>query len=69
MALFIKGILVFAFLLIVISLGRALFFLVHDRSGSNRSVTALTWRLGLSVLLLIILFIAFSLGWITPHPL
>jgi cytochrome bd-type quinol oxidase subunit 2 len=52
---------------IVLSLGSALFHLVHDRSGSTKMVRALTLRVGLSVGLFVLLFIAWSMGLIQPH--
>jgi hypothetical protein len=53
--------------LILYSLGSGLFFLTRDRSRSDRVVKALTWRICLSILLFILLFIGFGLGWIVPH--
>lgn len=61
-------IVVFLFL-ILYALGSGLYFLVREKDDSDRMVKALTWRIGLSLLLFILLFIAFFLGWITPHPL
>lgn len=55
-------------ILILYSLGSGLYYLVHDKEG-DRVVKALTWRIALSLLLFILLFIAFSLGWIAPHGL
>ncbi len=49
------------------ALGSALYYLVSDKGDSTRIVKALTWRIGLSVVLFILLFIGFALGWITPH--
>jgi Protein of unknown function (DUF2909) len=40
---------------ILISLGAGLYFLVHDRGRSERTVISLTIRVALSVLLLILL--------------
>lgn len=68
MTLIIKAIVVLIFIFILISLGSALFFLVRDTNESERIVKALTWRIGLSLFLFILLFIAFALGWIAPHP-
>lgn len=42
-------------LLIVASLGSALYFLLSDKSGSKRTVKALTFRIGLSILLFVLL--------------
>lgn len=44
-----------ALLGILISLGAGLYFLVHDRGRSERTVISLTIRVALSVLLLILL--------------
>ena len=52
---------------IVASLMSGLFFLVKDDSKSKRLVTSLTFRVSLSILLFISLFIGFMLGWIQPH--
>lgn len=54
-------------LIILFALGSSLFFLVRDEGKSNRTVKALTWRIGLSLILFLFLFLAFSLGWIKPH--
>ena len=53
-----------ALLLIVASLGSALFFVLHDRGGSNRAVKALAVRVGLSMVLFLFLMAGFYLGWI-----
>jgi Protein of unknown function (DUF2909) len=54
--------------LILISLGRALFHLSSSKPGDSRKlVKALTWRVGLSVLLFVLLLVAFALGWIEPQ--
>jgi hypothetical protein len=53
-----------ALLLIVASLGSALFFVLQDRSGSNRAVKALAVRVGLSVVLFLFLMAGFYFGFI-----
>ena len=53
-----------AFILILLSLGSALFYLMRDKGTSNRTVKALALRVGFSVALLIFLIIAHQLGWI-----
>jgi len=50
--------------LIVASLGSALFFVFQDRSGSKRAVTALAIRVGLSMGLFLLLMAAYYFGWI-----
>ncbi len=52
---------------IVASLATGLFYLVKDGSQSKRMVNALTLRVALSVLLFILLFVAWKGGLITPH--
>ena len=44
--------------MILLSLGSALFFLFADRSGSDRTARALTGRVGLSLLLFALLMAA-----------
>lgn len=55
------------FLLVLASLGSALFFMIKDKGQSNRTAKALTWRIGLSVLAFIMLWVAYAAGWIQPH--
>ncbi|MBK7765399.1 MAG: twin transmembrane helix small protein [Sulfuritalea sp.] len=50
---------------IVASLGSALFFVYRDRGqGKTRAVKALTVRVGLSLVLFLLLMVAYRLGWI-----
>jgi hypothetical protein len=55
-----------AFLLIIGSLGSALFFLMRDKGKSNRTVHALALRVGLSISLFLLLLAAHYMGWIQP---
>jgi small neutral amino acid transporter SnatA (MarC family) len=63
----IKFIIVLCLLIIITSLGSALYYLLMDRGKSDRVVKALSWRIGLSLLLFFLLIGAYYLGWITPH--
>ena len=58
-----------AFLLIIASLGSALFYLMRDKGHSNNTVKALALRVGLSIALFISLLIAHWLGWIETSGL
>ncbi len=58
-----------AFVLILGSLASALFFLMKDKSKSNRTVNALTVRVGLSITLFLLILLSYKLGWITPTGL
>lgn len=42
-------------------------FLVKDPSSSKRTVKALSWRVGLQVALILVLIVAFFMGWLQPH--
>ena len=60
-------ILIFVFLIsILYSLGSALVFLVRDHGEGDRMVRRLTWRIGLSMVLILFLWGAYQLGWIEP---
>ena len=62
-----KVIVILVMIVILFSLGSGLLFLVRDKGTGNRTVKALTWRIGLSICLFIALLIGFSLGLIQPH--
>ena len=53
--------------LILLSLGSALYYLIKDRGGSNRTVKALTWRVALSITLFVLLMLGFHFGFITSN--
>jgi hypothetical protein len=65
----IKIILIAVFLIIIASLGSALYHLVKfkDDTTSTKTVRALTFRVGLSVLLFIVVCIFLATGIIKPH--
>ena len=55
-------------LLIIASLGKALFHLSSSAPGnSGKLVQALSWRIGLSVFLFVLLLVAYTQGWIQPQ--
>jgi hypothetical protein len=64
----IKYLIVAVLIAIVISLGSGLYFLLTDKGGSKRMVNSLTVRIGLSVALFVLLFIAWYFDLIQPHP-
>jgi hypothetical protein len=55
-----------AFVLIIGSLASALVFLMRDKGRSNRTVQALAFRVGFSILLFVLILVANRLGWIQP---
>jgi len=61
-------ILIILFLLTILySLGSSLIFLVKDHGEGNRTVNRLSWRIGLSLVLFLFLWVAYQLGWIEPN--
>jgi hypothetical protein len=50
--------------LIIASMGSALYFLLSDKSGSQRTAKALTTRIGLSILLFVLLMLGYYFGFI-----
>jgi Protein of unknown function (DUF2909) len=63
-----KYLVVVILLLILISLGKALFHLSSSKpADSGKMVKALAWRVGLSVFLFVLLLVAYSQGWIAPQ--
>ena len=55
-----------AFLLIFISLGSALIYMMKDKGKSNRTVKALAFRVGFSIALFVLILIANHFGLIQP---
>lgn len=55
------------FIVIVYNLGAGLFYMMSDKGTTNRTVKALTWRIGLSVLLILLIIAGILTGIIKPH--
>jgi len=64
-----KFIIILFLLVIVGSLGSALFYLVRDKGSSTRTVKALTIRIGLSVTLFVLLMLGYYFGLIPKQGL
>jgi len=65
-----KTLLIVAFLLVILwNLGAGLYYLLVDRGQSKRTVNALTWRIGLSVGLILLVILGIYTGVIKPHGL
>jgi FtsH-binding integral membrane protein len=59
---------VIAFIVLILaSLFSGLFFLIRDQGRSKRTVKALTWRVGLSLALFLLLLAGYYYGLIKPH--
>jgi predicted acyltransferase len=59
--------LVIVFLVVIFELGQALYFMMTDRSGSNRTAWALTRRVLFSALLIILVIVGIATGVLHPH--
>lgn len=59
-----------AFLLVIVyNLGAGLYFMMTDKGQTDRTLKALTWRIGLSVLLILLVILGIWTGVIKPHGL
>lgn len=54
---------------ILFFLGSGLIHLVRHKGNGTKMVKSLTWRIGLSIGLFILLFIGFAAGLIQPHSI
>jgi len=61
--LFIIGVMI----VILYCLGSGLVYLVKDMGNGRRTVKALTWRIGISFSLFLLLMLGFMTGILVPH--
>jgi len=61
-----KWIIPVALLLIIASLGSALYYMMKDRGNSSRMVHSLMLRIGLSIALFLGILLAYHFGYIQP---
>lgn len=63
-----QKLLIIAFLIVILwNLGAGLYYLLVDKGQSKRTVNALTRRIGLSVLLILLVALGIYTGVIKPH--
>ena len=63
-----KTLLIVAFLVVILwNLGAGLYYMLVDKGTTKRTVNALTKRIALSVVLILLVALAIYMGWITPH--
>jgi hypothetical protein len=53
--------------LIVYNLGAGLFYMITDKGTTDRTVKALTWRIGLSIALIAMVSLGIATGIVQPH--
>ena len=62
----VKAVIIIFLFTILYSLGSSFYFMVKDKGEGDRTLKRLMWRIGLSLLLLVIIYIMFLAGWIEP---
>ena len=61
---------IIAFLVVIVyNLGAGLYYMMVDKGENDRMVRSLTWRIGLSVVLILIIALGIWTGWIKPHDI
>lgn len=67
LALLSKILIIGVFLAILYTLASSFYFLVKDQGEGDRTVRRLSWRVGLSLGLVVLLWVAFQFGIIEPQ--
>ena len=62
--MFVKAIIIISLLIILSTLGSSFYFMVKDKGEGDRALKRLMWRIGLSNLLLGLIYVMFQAGWI-----
>jgi succinate dehydrogenase/fumarate reductase cytochrome b subunit len=64
----VQKLLIIAFLILILwNLGAGLYYMMVDKGQTDRTVKALTWRIGLSVALILLVVAGIFTGVIKPH--
>ena len=62
-----KVIIILFIVLILYNLGAGLYYMIVDKGQTKRTVNALTWRVGFSIALIVLVVLGILTGVITPH--
>ena len=62
----VKAVIIIFLLTVLYTLGSSFYFMVKDKGEGDRTLKRLMWRIGLSILLLLLLYVMYLLGWIEP---
>ncbi len=62
-----KLLIIAVLILILWNLGAGLYYMIVDKGRTNRTVKSLTWRIGLSVGLILLVIAGIATGFIKPH--
>jgi hypothetical protein len=60
----VKAVIIVFLVVILYSLGSAFVFMVRDKGRGERALHSLMWRIGLSLFLLLLIYVMYQLGWI-----
>jgi succinate dehydrogenase/fumarate reductase cytochrome b subunit len=64
----VQKLLIIAFLILIVwNLGAGLYYMMVDKGKTERTVKSLTWRIGLSVALILLVVAGIFAGVIKPH--
>jgi putative copper export protein len=64
----VQTLIIVAFLILILwNLGAGLYYMMVDKGQTNRTVKSLTWRIGLSVALILLVILGIFTGVIKPH--
>lgn len=66
-AMIIKILIILFLLTILYSLASSFFFLVWDKGQGDRTIRRLTWRIGLSLVLFVLMWGAHQMGWLDAN--
>ena len=63
-----QKLLIIAFLIVILwNLGAGLYYMMVDKGTTNRTVRSLSWRIGISVALILLVALGIYTGVIKPH--
>ena len=63
-----QKLLIIGFLIVILwNLGAGLYYMMVDKGTTDRTVRSLTWRIGISVALILLVAIGIYPGYIKPH--
>jgi hypothetical protein len=63
-----EKLLIIAFIIVILwNLGAGLYYMMVDKGKTDRTVKSLTWRIGLSLLLIALVIAGILTGVIKPH--
>lgn len=61
-----KAVILMFLFIIIVTLGTSFYSLMVDKADSTRTVNRLTWRIALSLLLMLLMYGMYLMGWIEP---